>query len=276
MKHGAITRVLAVCLMLGLGCVNGAEAQSFSLKIEGGIVTINGQVLPMEEWPDGLDVKGSEASFRSEGIARPIVGLNGVNYVLDGNRLLALEDIEVVVHPMARFGKGVEPGTHVDVHFVEMAATLQQQAAELERIRLQAFPQALDVLLRMAEESVTEAARAVKHMPVLQLQSYYNDIQAQDGDLYKRLVEESRMEIQAAQLAQAIRALSEGPERELRTEALRETLGEIFALKQHNRKREIKQLEKEVEALSERLQMREAARERLVRQRLRELISTRR
>ncbi len=275
MRHGAITRVWAVCLMLGLGCVNGAVAQSFSLEIEGGIMTINGQVLPMEEWPDALDVEGLEASFRSEGIARPIVGLNGANYVLDGNRLLAMEDIEVVVHPMARFGKGIEPGTHVDVHFVEMAASLQQQAADLERMRQQAFPQARDVL-RMAEESVTEAARAVKHMPVLQLQSYYNDIQAQDGDLYKRLVEETRMELQAAQLAQAIRALSEGPERKLRIEALRETLGDIFALKQHNRKREIKQLEKEVNALSERLRMREAAREHLIRQRLRELISTRR
>lgn len=275
MKHGAITRILTVCLALGLGCLNGAVAQSFSLKIDGGIVTINGQALPMEEWPDGLDVTGLEASFRSEGIARPIVGLNGANYVLDGGRLLALEDLEIVVHPMARFGNEMEPGVHMDVHFVEMAASLQQQAANLERMRRQAFPQARDVL-RMAEESVTEAARAVKHVPVLQLQSYYNDIQAQDGDLYKRLVEETRMEFRAAQLAQAIRALSEGPERELRIAALRETLGDIFALKQHNRKREIKQLEKEVEALSERLQMREAARERLIRQRLRDLISTRR
>lgn len=280
MKHGTITRGLAVCLMLGLGCVNGAAAQSFSLKIEGGMVTINGQELPMGAWPDGLDVQGLSVSFRSKGIARPMVELNGAKYVLDGNRLRAVEDMEAVGYPIAhfgRFGTGVVPGESVDVQFVEhlgeMAAALQEQAANLERVRLEAYPQARDAL-RMAEKSVAEAARAVKHVPALQLQSYYNDIQAQDGDLYKRLVQETQMEGQAARLAQDIRELPDGPERESRIEALRETLGDIFAFKQHNRVREIRQLRKEVEALSERLQTREAARERLIRQRLHELIST--
>ena len=101
---------------------------------------------------------------------------------------------------------------------------------------------------------------------------YLQEMQQRHRQLYDRLMHERRMEADTHTLARAIRQLPEGPERQRYIDSLRTTLDQIFELKQENRRREIDQLENQLQELQLRLEKREEMREQMIEQRIQQLI----
>lgn len=111
------------------------------------------------------------------------------------------------------------------------------------------------------------------NLPTQILQSQYlEEIQRHSQQLYEQLMREQHMEAQTRDLAQNIRSLGEGSERQQYIDSLRSTLNEIFDLKQENRQREIEQLEAQLQELRQNLQEREQMREQMIDRRIQQLI----
>ncbi len=101
---------------------------------------------------------------------------------------------------------------------------------------------------------------------------YLREMQQRHKQLYERLMHERRMEADTYELARVIRQLAPGAERERYLDSLRTTLNEIFELKQENRRREIDQIEEQLDELQRRLEERERVRDRMIEQRIRQLV----
>lgn len=101
---------------------------------------------------------------------------------------------------------------------------------------------------------------------------YMQEMQQRHKQLYDQLMHERNMEADTYDLARTIRSLPEGPERQRYVDSLRTTLNQIFELKQENRRREIDQLETQLEELQLRLEKREKMREQMIEQRIQQLI----
>lgn len=103
---------------------------------------------------------------------------------------------------------------------------------------------------------------------------YLNDIQRSSRDLYERLLRERQMEQEARELARAIRLVPEGPDRQTKIDSLRDMLGEMFALKQENRRREIQHLQRQIREIQESIQKRAEMRDLMIDRRLRQLVDS--
>lgn len=101
---------------------------------------------------------------------------------------------------------------------------------------------------------------------------YLNAIERSSRELYERLLRERRMEQDARNLARAIRLMPEGPERRARIDTLRAMLGEIFEVKQENRRREVQRLQQQIRDLKRNLRKREQMRDRMITRHLQRLI----
>jgi gamma-glutamylcyclotransferase (GGCT)/AIG2-like uncharacterized protein YtfP len=100
-------------------------------------------------------------------------------------------------------------------------------------------------------------------------QAYMQGLSERDRALYERLVREREMEAEAYRLAQQLRMNPSNADA-LRDQ-LREKLDAMFELKQENRREEIRQVEDALQALRQRLQEREAMRDKIIQHRMREL-----
>lgn len=105
-------------------------------------------------------------------------------------------------------------------------------------------------------------------------QQYLDDVQRSSRELYERLMRERRMEKNAERLARTIRLLPGGQERRARIDTLRVLLGEIFELKQKNRRREVKRLQQKIRELEKRIRKRKRMRDLMIDRRLRKLIDS--
>jgi hypothetical protein len=103
-------------------------------------------------------------------------------------------------------------------------------------------------------------------------QKYLSEIQQSHQELYRNLVRERRMESESREIARTIRLLPDGPERDAQKDTLRATLNRIFELKQENRRREIDQLQSQIDELERRLEQRESMREEMIERRMNELL----
>lgn len=289
MKRFLKTTMLTVCLgviLCGGAPVEAQTIQTFS--ISDGTVTINGQEIPAADLPESLDLRGINANYTFIGETRPLIELRGGFYVLDGQRLRTVKElhddeggIEVYFRKDAddaegvlveRFGNTSNNALFSSELAREQSQLLQQQTQELERLSQEVGQGQANQALNKARVQVAQAAQAVQLLPRLEVQSYLSDVQQYNQALYELLVKEWRMEREAERLALQIRALPEGPLRSSHEAELHDTLLEIFELKQDNRRREIQQLEQQLAALRNRLQKREDWRERLIRQRMDQLI----
>lgn len=90
--------------------------------------------------------------------------------------------------------------------------------------------------------------------------------------LYQRLRQEQMLELQSQQLAVKIRLTQEGQNRVNMMQELRKTLGMIFDLRMENQREEIQQLNNQLILLRSRLRDKEIERERIIEERLQELI----
>ncbi|MBL7979911.1 MAG: hypothetical protein JNN12_16355 [Bacteroidetes Order II. Incertae sedis bacterium] len=91
-------------------------------------------------------------------------------------------------------------------------------------------------------------------------------------DLYQRFQREQWLELQSQRLAVKIRLSAESEQRSQMMNELRKTLGNIFDLRLENQRDEIQQLNNQLILLRSRLRDKEMARERIIQQRLEELL----
>ncbi len=257
--------VLWVAMMLFIA--GAGFAQPLTISVKDGTVVINGREIPPHELPAGLDVSGLNQTMRvTDTDARILVEISGRFFGIENGRLVDSREAGVHVFPGHRFDINV-----LSHRAEQLAEALSLQAADLQKIRSEVGPN-LRESIKAAENSVAQASRIIEMMPMLSMHNYFSDLEREDKILFRRLVEESRMEMAAARLAAEIQMLPDGAERNRRLEELRGQLNEIFDYKQLNRRQEIQQLEREIAALHVRVGKREAARESLIERRLHELV----
>lgn len=139
-----------------------------------------------------------------------------------------------------------------------------------------------DRLVALDEAAMDDGARALAVMPAELAtpqerrrqaeQAYLQTLSERDRALYERLMLERDMEEEVLRLAYLARRASEPAERQRLTHRLYEQLGEIFDLKQANRAEEIRQVEEFLDVMRQQMQERQALREEIIRQRIRELL----
>lgn len=100
---------------------------------------------------------------------------------------------------------------------------------------------------------------------------YMQMLRAQSQRLYESVQREYALEHAAEQRAYRIRQLEPGPERTAHLDTLRQTITQLFDLKQTNRRRELQQLQQQVDAMQQRMQQRAAHREAMIEQRVQQL-----
>ncbi|HET6566559.1 MAG TPA: hypothetical protein VFG50_01260 [Rhodothermales bacterium] len=144
---------------------------------------------------------------------------------------------------------------------------LQYPGPDLDELRFITLPE----ILRM---QAARAAQAARQLPKIEVRSYLHDVRASDAALYDRLVQEQQLEQESLALAARVRSLGRGPERTQREAELRARLEQIFRLKQENRRREIEELEGQLDDLQQRLDQREQLHGQIVEKRLRELVGS--
>jgi hypothetical protein len=287
MKRFTKTAMVSVCMALLFGAGAPAEAQTVqTLTISDGKIAINGQEVSTQDLPASLDLRGLNATYTFVGDARPLIEVGGALYVLEDQRLrpvaemrdqegglfLFFDEAGGEAPLLNRYRTDTDGAAISTVLAQQQAQVLLQSTEELEHLSTQVEQQPANQAIETARARVAEAAEVVQSLPKLQVQSYLSDVQQYNQNLYALLVREWRMEREAEALALEIRRTPTGDRQTDLIAQLRRKLNDIFDLKQQNRRREIQQLEQELDALTERLQKREQWRDRLVDQRLSELI----
>ncbi len=258
---------ILLALLFGAGAPVGAQNVR-TLTIRDGKILIDGQEVPRKDLPASLDLQGVEGTYTFVGDLRGLIQLGEVLYVFDHEGLREASDVYVV--DSERPGRAPYAAA-----LLAQAQALQQSTQELDELSRQfdqPEQQQANQALKKARIQVAQAAEVVGSLPRLEVQSYFSDVWRSDQGLYALIVREWRLERDAGALAREIRNLPEGRLRQARIEQLREKLGEIFELKQQNRRRETEQLEHQLGALKERLQERQRQRDEIIDRYLNQLI----
>lgn len=219
-----------------------------TLTIHNDTVYVDGTALSKSELPRSLDVSGVEAQYRFLGIDRPVLELGGQLYAVT-DRLEPVSEDEV----RQRNASVILRGSQQASGGVQQAAARQGGATAAS-----GSPQDAGA----SDASEMEAAR----------EAYLREMQERSQTLYRQLVRERRMESETRDLARIIRLLPDGPERNAQIDTLQSMLNRTFDLKQENRRREIERLQRQIDELQRRLEMREAMREEMIEERMEYLI----
>lgn len=277
----------ALALALTLGVSTSALAQSHTVRIEAGQVFVDGTLQPADRLPAGLDLDGLSASLSFSGGTHFRLG-NQAFYIEEG-RLIAAEPHEddfvvfvgrqsprtnlFTVRPSTaldlfankRTGEGSSP---VRIYFDVLDGQLEAMHElhnEFDRTR------SIGLAERMYQES-SETAEMVKAFPRVELQTYLQDLQGRDSGLYDGIVKEHLMEMETRRLASQIMSTSDEGQRQSLRSQLAERLGEIFELKQENRRAEIEQLDDRLRELRSLMDAREKRKAELIENRIQELL----
>lgn len=276
----------ALVLVLTLGVSTSALAQSHTIRIEAGQVFVDGTLQPVDRLPDDLDLDGLSASLSFSGGTHFRLG-DQAFYIEDG-RLVAAEPHEddfvvfvgkqsprnlFTLRPMngldlfanQRTDEGNSP---VRVYFDVLDGQLEAMHKlhnEFDRTR------SIGLAERMYQES-SETAEMVKAFPRVELQTYLLDLQGRDSGLYDGIVKEHLMEMETRRLASQIMSTSDEGQRQSLRSQLAERLGEIFELKQENRRAEIEQLDDRLRELRSLMDAREKRKTELIESRIQELL----
>ena len=280
---------LSVVMSLMLSLAAHAQSQH-TFEIRDGRVWIDDQLIPTDQLPDPFPIDGLQLQYSFAGEATPMLELRGRVFVLKDGAIREIDDVQGDQRVMVYFRDAVglapdEPRqafldrlpeqqwTTVTV-LNKHAQALKEHKVELERLTNEVGVQTQQELERLRSQAA-QAAAVAQELPRLEVQSYLFDVQQQNRELYAQLQKEWQMEQDARQLAWQIRRIQDEQEQQRLQEALRGKLGAMFELKQENRRREIQQLEQELHDLRQRLQHREDLRDRIIEERLHELIGVR-
>ncbi len=276
--------MLCAVLLAMLLIPHSAEAQRTNIVIDNGILRVNGKVVPRAEWPEGLILDGVKVRISLAS------GGTGVFTGADGKRFKVEKGI---IRPFTE-----KEYRQYSARLRERSAGLQERSAELQERSARLREQSNQLVLQSMEllnhagdavEIVSRPSISLRSVPAGQntreaafqeaqatyhaiLGTYFESVEQENRQLYQRLLEEWGVENETVQLAFEIRGLPEGDRREDGLQRLRELLEEAFELKQENRRREVSQLESELEALRARLEERERQRERLIEARIHDLL----
>ena len=298
MRILAPKRISMLILALSLLATASAFAQPVSLTIKDKQVFINGKQLSDDAYPPALAADGLNLKFYFEANDSPNFNIDGQDYVIDSERIRAVNapanksSRTTVIYrnqpaPEASLDSG-EPIVRSEGEMVQyefqvttdpVSNVMQQyvteigaQAMELQQMREVSDNSVASNILEQLMMQAKEAEQIAQNMADMQFQQYLNMVQQQDRDLYERLVHEYNLENQTLQLAHKARQTTDEEEKQQIIDQLTEMLDEIFELKQENRRKEIIQLENQLELLQSRLQEREDLREEIIRRRITELV----
>ncbi len=281
----AYLRILFIALLAGmpLGLLVPAQAQpTHALTIRDGKVYLDGRELPKDELPESLNLEGMTAELTFTGEAQPVFEIAGVLYRVDADGLVEIDAEEAEASGMAVFfmpdatfdlnAVGDAPLEEVRERFVVGLNTRAEQLKALSYELQNRQNQEAERLMQQVRLQAEEAARMAGALPRIERESYYREVRKHDRELFEQLKREEQMEMETRRLAARIQATSDDEARQKLIEELRARLDEIFELKQANRRREIAQLEAQLEDLRKRMNEREKMRERIIELRLNELI----
>ena len=230
--------IVLVIFVSGWGAPFDATAQpgpERTLRIQNDTVYIDGVEVSQEALPDELVLDGMQMQYQVYGIEMPTVQIRGHIYRLTESTL--------------------EPVSQVRSN--EAGALGRQDTATRTRASEKSTPEGTTPDSTTLETTVSD---------------YLRLLQAQSQALYEAVQREYTLEQAAEQRAYRIHQLDPGPERTAHLDTLRQTVSRLFDLKQANRRREIAQLERQVESMRERMQERAAHREAMIEQRIQHLI----
>lgn len=284
-KHLFPAGMLCAVLLATLLVPQYVQAQRTNVVIENGVVRVNGKVVPRAEWPEGLILNGVKVrmSLTGSGSTGVFSGSDGKKFKVEGGIIRPFTEKEYREY-VARLQERSAGLQERSAELQERSARLREQSNQLVLQSMELLNHAgdaVEIIARpsrprppvLAERNTREAALQEAHAAYHTiLGTYFESVEQENRQLYQRLLEEWGMENETVQLAFEIRGMAEGDRREDRLRRLRELLEEAFELKQENRRREVSQLESELEALRARLEERERQRERLIDARIRDLL----
>lgn len=268
---GVRSPALALVLGLSVWFVSDALAQqvSWTLTIDDGVVTVNGDTVARDRLPESLNTMQNVQLTWSDTKA-PIVAFGNRYYTLVERGLRELRPDEIERHglPEVSISGGAvfrtEP-TPANRQLVDQLNTLidgieQKDAAPENALR----------------EVAVQAAQTAAALPHLELQSYWYDLRESNQELYNDFLREQQLRFRAEDLALFIIEQPQDENRQKLEDELLRLLSESFDLKQKNREREIDQLESRLVELQRVLDERNAKRDLIIEKRFKELVGPRR
>jgi len=292
-------RILILILLAG-GLLSNGSNDSFAqvsqkVKIEKGKVFVNGTKQADEKLPVALRTLPSTSNFSFVSSDGTFLKLAGHYYKVDSDRLMEVDGKKIdpdkivfiystgekgILHQLTGDAQGV-PGPYRvqsgdrNVTIAKYMASMNEKAEEFDNIRFKIdalhAPETAELALEL-KVGAENVARMAESFPKVQFEAYLADIQDADNMLYVRLVKEQEMEMETHHLAMKIQAAKTRAEQEKYTAQLRESLNQIFQLKQENRQKEIEQLTAKLNDLEKRMKERESLKKDIVENRIKELL----
>lgn len=290
----SILFIVLMCFGVGTAVAQNPAPKRHHISIENGKVFVNSKQIESTRLPASLRSLDKSTTLQFWGTGDTMFEIAGVVYSVQNGILIerdrsALPEGNLSVYfssekndiPFRVFELASEStpylirSSNVTKPMENYVAVLNERAQEFDNIRykLDAIqePKSAEIAsqLKLGAENM---ARFVEGFPKVQFEAYLSEIQDANHSLYNTLVQEQQMEMETHRLAMKIREAASRSEQERITEDLRKALNEIFTLKQDNRKQEIEQLKQKLNDLQQRLKEREALREDIVENRIRELL----
>ena len=228
---------------------------------------INDQIIAPQDLPENLDIYGADFRWGVSGQSQVIVDINGQHYVLTPQSIEVADDNTVAVARIYRKGALSDPSWRLEVQ--SGVGELQHGIGKMTLSNAES--QMAETAWRQASLQSSLFSNLTRMAEVM---NYFSSMEEADHELYGEMQREWHMELELTVLAVDIISIPEGQERDKKIEELRQRLSEVFDLKQENRRREVDQLESELNRLRQRMVERKAARERLIEARLKELLGS--
>jgi hypothetical protein len=244
--------VLVVWLLIGgLPAETVAQQQQVqavrTLVIKNNRVFIDGREIDKQALPDDLRIDSVSVSYSFIGIDEPVVNLRNQFFAVRPDKLELIPGQYEVDKKGSREDRNYTQGLTDARGWIVDAETGQYYSFQGERLE--------------AREAVPKLLNEANNL-------YLSGLQARNQSLFSRLSREQVLEAEASRLAALVKSPQHEAERDANKERLVAKLNEIFEFKQANRRAEIAQFERELARLRERLERREAQKERLISRRL--------
>ncbi len=255
MKNLHLVAVLAVLSFLSAPVLQAQERETLAsdadneevhvrvLEIHDGDLKLDGLVLPTDNLPEGLRLDGIEMTYHFSGPVTPVLEIDGEVYVLDGERLIRMDDAAP---------------NRANVYFLGQPEMNARSApVTTTGAAMAPLPVLVDELERAGE------------------QAYLYQLSSRDRTLYDQIQREQSVELETFRLAGEYRRANDPDDQSRIEDALRDKLDESFELKQQIRADEIAQAESQINELRGLLDQRSARKDQIIERRLRELIGKR-
>lgn len=291
------TTVLLLLSVLALPFTPELYAQvSQRVEVKNGEVFVNGSKQLPSQLPKPLKELAPTSNFALFSTGGAYLKIEGHYFKVESNRLVEVpaqlvdsdgttfiyssdnveRPLRVVEAKPNALGPYVIRSSNPNQMMARYVESMNEKAEEIETIRYKIdalhAPETAELALEL-KVGAENMARMAESFPKVQLEAYLADIQDADNFLYSRLVKEQQMEMETHHLAMKIQSAKTREEQEKYTAQLRESLTQIFQLKQENRQKEIEQLAAKLNDLQKRMKERESLKKEIVENRIKELLN---